>query len=773
MVGYHFSGRDLTTLSDNDRTMLAENLSLAIQALGDGWAMHIDASRIETNAYPPHSQWPDPISARIDSERRSMFEQAGAAHDTLYTMTLRWTPPTTLKRGAMRLAFVIGREEESVDRELDACLGAMAEGLAAFEDRLQPHLELVRMGPRSGPHGRPYDSLLTHLRWMLTWEAANLCPRAPTMHLDAQMNCGDLTVGSNPRLGEDHIAIVAIDDLPDATFPNMLAPLQSLPFPSRFHVRWIGFDEEGAKREINAVRVRWKQQTRSWLDKLAHPQPVATSVIDQDAAAMEAEAESQLSTLSSGRVGFGRATWLVEVRNKNLETLQSQARYVRQALQSMGFPARIETTNALEAWLGSLPGHVHENVRAPFVDTRTLSNMLPLTSTWMGPAVCPSPLIDDGNAPPLVVCRTEGTTPFRLSLHVGDVGHSLLFGATGSGKSTLLGLLCAQWLRYKDAKVVIIDKDRSLETLTRAVGGIHHSIDPDAESASFAPFAKLESPSERAWAAEWIADLCAVQKVQLSRSDLTQIQVAISDCANSPGKRTVGDIAVTVQVESVKDAMDHYATGVYCKIFNGEKDAIGNGERWLCVELAGVMSEGEKLQLPALSYLFRLVERQATGEPLLLVIDEAWAALGHEVFRERLREWLKTLRKKNVAVLLATQSLSDVGRSGILDVIAESCPTRIYGANSEAGLSADAYASLKVPEGLVERIAQFRPKREYLITQRDRGARVVDFSLGPETLAFVGVSATEDLNQLKALQEAHPDNWTDQWLEERVHGNGN
>ena len=96
------------------------------------------------------------------------------------------------------------------------------------------------------------------------------------------------------------------------------------------------------------------------------------------------------------------------------------------------------------------------------------------------------------------------------------------------------------------------------------------------------------------------------------------------------------------------------------------------------------MALGEKNLIPVLLYLFRHFERSLTGAPALLLLDEAWVMLGHPVFREKIREWLKVLRKANCAVVLATQSLSDAVRSGILDVLLESCPTKILLPNEEA-----------------------------------------------------------------------------------------
>ena len=769
LAGYYFVGRDLTTLSAHDRNATAATMANAIHALGGNWSIHVDATRVPADPYPPQRDWPDPISQRIDDERRAQFETYGTAYETIQTIVLRWQPPSGLQRHTLNLLFE--REKASVERSLEQSLGEFEEALNAFEDTVSNLLSVTRMRLRQESDDRVTDELWTHLRWTLTGEALALAPRLPMNHLDTQTASPELQCSTPPRFGDDWIGIVSIDDLPDATHPDLLQDLQALPFPARFNTRFIALADHEAKRELKMIRNKWSQGTRGMIDRIVHPQPTDSSVINQDALAMKAETEAQLSILNSGNVRLGHLTSVVVLRHSDQDVLQDRARTVSQLLQHHGFAARIEKVNAVEGFLGSLPGHVVENVRSRRTDALTLANMLPLTSTWTGPSRCPSDKIDNGNAPPLVICRTEGSTPFRLSLHVEDVGHTLLFGPSGTGKSTLLALFCAQWLRYPGATVVAIDKDHALQTLTHAVGGSHHVLNVSDGSERFAPFTSIDDPAERAWAADWIEQLCQVQGLHPTLKQREYIRDGIKDTADTGGSRTFSAIATAIQDMSVKNALQPYgASGDFGSIFDGARDTV-ELDRWMCIELSSVMSSSDKLRLPALTYLFRIVERQAQGQPMLLVIDEAWAALKHDVFRERIGEWLVTLRKMNVAVLLATQSVSHIADSDIQQIITENCPTRIYGANFEAPKYADTYAGLGLQGADLELLASLQPKRQYYVTQQREGARVVDFHLGPETLAFCGVSSKNELKQVAALRESHPEQWPDLWLQERNHEN--
>src|SRR3546814_6123138 len=93
---------------------------------------------------------------------------------------------------------------------------------------------------------------------------------------------------------------------------------------------------------------------------------------------------------------------------------------------------------------------------------------------------------------------------------------------------------------------------------------------------------------------------------------------------------------------------------------------------------------GSSAAAAVLSYLFHRIEGRLDGSPTLIIIDEGWLVLDSPLFAAQLREWLKTLRKKNASVVFATQSLADIETSAIAPAIIESCPTRIFLPNDRA-----------------------------------------------------------------------------------------
>jgi type IV secretion system protein VirB4 len=144
---------------------------------------------------------------------------------------------------------------------------------------------------------------------------------------------------------------------------------------------------------------------------------------------------------------------------------------------------------------------------------------------------------------------------------------------------------------------------------------------------------------------------------------------------------------------------------------------------------------------PVLTYLFHRLEARFDGRPTLLILDEAWVYLDNPLFAARIREWLKVLRKKNVAVVFATQSLADIADSAIAPAIIESCPQRIFLPNDRAvePQSRAAYAHFGLNDRQIDLIAQATPKRHYYLQSR-RGNRLFDLGLGPVALALCGAS---------------------------------
>ncbi len=768
MAGWYFAGPDSESSTDAERNEVSRQINTILARLGSGWMIQVEAVRVPTTDYPARQDcyFPDPVTRAIDDERRSRFEQERGHFESRHAIILSWRPPERRRAGLAR--YIYSDAESRSAAYADTAIKSFRTSIREVEQYFASVLSIRRMETREieerdGTRMARYDELFQFIRFCITGENHPIrLPDIP-MYLD-WLATAELQHGLSPTVENRFLGVVAIDGFPAESWPGILNSLDLMPLTYRWSSRFMFLDDQDARQKLERTRKKWQQKVRPFIDQLFQTQ---SRSIDQDAAAMVAETEDAIAEASSQLVAYGYYTPVIVLFDESSARLQEKAEAVRRLIQAEGFGARIETLNATEAFLGSLPGNWYANIREPLINTRNLADLIPLNSVWSGNPTAPCPFYPPGSPPLMQVA--SGSTPFRLNLHVDDVGHTLVFGPTGSGKSTLLALIAAQFRRYAGAQIFAFDKGRSMMPLTLAAGGDHYEIGGDADGAAalaFCPLSDLSTDADRAWAAEWVETLVAVQGVQITPDHRNAISRQIGLMAEARG-RSLSDFVSGVQMREIKDALHHYTVdGPMGQLLDAERDGLQLGS-FQTFEIEQLMNMGERNLVPVLTYLFRRIEKRLTGAPSLIILDEAWLMLGHPVFRDKIREWLKVLRKANCAVLLATQSISDAERSGIIDVLKESCPTKIClpnGGAREPG-TREFYERIGFNERQIEIVATAVPKREYYVASPE-GRRLFNMALGPIALSFVGASGKEDLKRILALKKAEA-NWSVHWLKER------
>lgn len=785
LAGFFFRGEDAASATAAERNYLTAQANQYLSRFGAGWAMWVDATRVPSPGYvSSDSRFPDGVTAMIDAERRALFEGWGNVYETEYALLLQYLPPT--RRNARLGELVYDDDGRDDSQPADRILHDFERRLTDFEDGLGDLLNMRRMCTLTvgeGDNAFFSDELVNYLHFALTNEQVNLrIPDCP-MYLDSWLGFPELWPGDTPKLGDQFISCVNLEGFPGVSYPGILDTLDGLPLPYRWSSRFIFLDQHEAIAMLSRYRLKWQQQIRGFWSQVFKSQK---GMINTDALAMTKQSEAAINDARSGKVAYGYYTSLVVLMHPDRQELEEHARTVRREIERQGFAARIETVNTMEAWLGSLSGQTYPNVRRPPIHTLHLADLLPTTSVWPGLKENPCALYPP-QSPPLAYTVTTGATPFRLNLHVGDVGHTLAFGPTGAGKSTLLALLAALFRRNHSrprldgsilpANIVAFDKRRSLYTLCMAAGGTHYDLGADdADTLALTPLLDLDSPSARLWAKEWIFTCFQLQANKpASVEQKTKIHQAVNLLSEAPREhRSLTDFVATVQDLEVRETLNHYTIeGPMGHLLDGKEDRLTLSS-FTVFELDELMGLGDVNAIPVLLYLFRCFEQSMVGQPSLLSLDEAWVMLGHPVFREKIREWLKELRKQNCAVVIATQSLSDAVNSGLLDVLIEQCPTKILLPNKEADLHgtketpgpADLYAMFGLNQREIEILKNAHYKRHYYY-KSELGRRLFDLGLGPLTLAFVGVSAPEDLAEVRHFIATHGPDWPLSWLKHK------
>jgi type IV secretion system protein VirB4 len=780
MCGFYYRGDDLASSTAAERNSVSARANAAFARLGSGWMIHVDAVRIESVGYPKPeaSHFPDRVTRWIDEERRRQFAAHETHYESIYALIVTYLPPLRTQSQIADFMFTDAKEDGKIkrrsvaDKAIDYFKGAVGE----MQDSLSSIVEIEPMLDAEAFDGEARrivrSELLRYINFSITGISHPINLPPIPMYLDALVGGQEFFTGITPKIGDKFVAVVGIDGFPTEGSPGMLAALDTLQTQYRWSTRFIFLDPEAAKGALGKFRRKWAQKQRGFVSQIFNTN---RGPINQDAVDMTQEVDDNLSMVERGEITYGYYTANVIFLDADRTRLEENAKTARTLIQNLGFAARMETINTVEAWLGSLPGHGTQNIRRPLLHTLNLVDLLPLQAIWPGREYCPCPFYPP-KSPPLLHAVADGATPFRMNLHVGDLGHTLVFGPTGSGKSVLLATIVAQFRRYHNARIFCFDKSRSLFTLTHACGGTHYDIaSENAAAPSFCPLQHIDNSADLVWAEEWIGALLTIQGIAVLPPQRNLIHDAMLALRNAPPEaRTLTDFSTNLQDVNMREALKPYTLdGSMGKLLDSKTDSLRDS-RFQTFEIEELMNLGNKNMLPVVLYLFHAIERALDGNPTLIVIDEAWIVLGHPVFRDKIKEWLKMLRKANAIVLMATQSLSDAQNSGILDVLVESCPTKIYLPNGKAlsrGTGSqmgpfELYQLMQLNERQIEMLSTATPKREYYFVS-DEGRRLFRLNLGPLALAFVATSSKGDIAKVRRLMSEHPDTWPVEWLRDR------
>ena len=745
-----YRGPDLQSASPEELLSYTARINNVLRRFRSGWVLHFEAGRVPAADYPV-SEWPCPLSFLIDEERRAAFESSAEYFESEYRLTFVYMPPADRTARAER-AFLKQDELANPDHAGDR--------LGCFVQETDKAIDLLALPM---PECRPLDDdeTLAYLHACVSLKRHNIVAPETPLYLDALLVDEALTGGLEPKLGEAHLRVISVLGFPPASEPGFLDGLNALGFSYRWTTRFIAMDKAKASTELAKYRRQWFAKRKSIAAIIKETLfNEASALVDTDADNKTADADAALQELGADDVSFGFLTTSVVVHDQERSVVDLRVREIERVLNERGFVTIRESVNAVDAWLGSLPGHLYANIRQPLVHTLNLAHIAPLSSVWAGPA-----RNDHLGGPPLALATTRGHTPFRLSMHIGDVGHTLIVGPTGAGKSVLLAFVAAQFRRYENAQVFAFDKGRSIRAACLGLEGIVYDLGSKADL-SFQPLRDLEAPEDKARAQRWLLGLLAQEGVKVDPPIKEAVWSALTNLAAAPmAERTLTGFSLLVQDRTLRDALKPFTVeGAYGDLFDAEQEAI-SFSTFVCFEMEELMRQQSAIA-PALTYLFDRLEERFDGSPTFLLLDEAWLFLDNPMFSERIRDWLKTLRKKNVSVIFATQSLSDVQSSAIAPAIIESCPSRIFLPNPRAKESSihAAYSGFGLNDRQVDIIASMTPKQEYYY-QSPVGNRIFDLRLGDIALAFCGASSPQDHRLIdKILSEASDESFAQKLL---------
>ncbi len=459
-------------------------------------------------------------------------------------------------------------------------------------------------------------------------------------------------------------AIVSIKEYPGQTSPGMLDELLRLPLELVVSQGFGFVDRQTAGSRLNLALRRMR-------------------AADDEALSLRGELAVARDDLAAGRAAFGEHHLTVMVRGASPEAVDDGVAEVLASLTDLGVIAVREDIALEPAFWAQFPGNFAYAPRRGLVASRNFASLASLHNFAQGQA--------EGNhwGQAVTVLETSAAGPYYFNFHHGDLGNFTVIGPSGSGKTVVLNFLLAQ-ARKHDPRIMFFDKDRGAELFLRAIGGRYDALRVGVPS-GFNPLLLDDTAENRRFLVDWLARLVAIPGKELDPEDLARLKDAVDANMSAPvAFRRLGHFAQLLRGDrrpQPGDLSDRLApwcgSGERAWLFDNEDDRVDLSERVIGFDMTRILDD-PVTRTPAMMYLFHRIEQRLDGQPAIIVVDEGWKALDDDVFTARIRDWEKTIRKRNGIVGFATQSAEDALTSRIASAIVEQAATQIFLPNPKA-----------------------------------------------------------------------------------------
>lgn len=540
------------------------------------------------------------------------------------------------------------------------------------------------------------------------------------------------------KINGEYVACVAFVGFPDTIRMRILRELESLNFSYRYVVRFRVEKQNKLHFRFKHMREYHKISTRSMGE---YATKTKSEYEDDTARELADEVHEAIHELRSKKAVFGQLTATIIIKDKSYSRLQEKINAVTKITTFHGFWCKNDVYNVYHSYFGAMAGNNELNRRTGLTASTSLLCMVSMSSPFLG-----FPYNDRLKEHTLLHGLTENEDIYNFNLHVGDVGHTLIVGPTSAGKSVLLGLIASQFMRYKDAKVIFFDKNKSSEVLCRCSGGQFYDIGSDF---SFQIMEKINNDKYKNFVREWLFSIAELEKEKLNIEEKNLITDKLNLLSTMEEKdRTFTNFANILTNTRLKRIYENYISGTYKKYFNREKKLEKNN--FVVYEMNSILKDAKLVNL-VLSHLFFTIENEMIdGKPTLILIDEAWMSLNNEYMKKQIEEWLRELRKKNASVVFATQNLLEIDKSSLAPVINESCKTKIMLPNPRAFGIKELYNKIGLSDEEIEKVQHALPKEEYFV-RNEIGSALIRFELGKEAIYYVGSNHVSDIEKINEI----------------------
>jgi len=684
------------------------------------------------------AEFPDPISRHIDACWRDRLGSGQLfVNDQFITLIRR---PARGKAGLVERVGKKFRRQDGDRLEPDPkdlrSLRAASQGLVAALSAYGA----TPLGEYTGPQGSTNSEMLELLSALYNGEMRPV--RKPADDVDIghmlpyrRVSFGLDAIETRGSGAPEFAAMLGMKDYPEATSPGLLDSLLRLPFEMVVSESYAPTERQTARERMDLAIRRLKSA-------------------DEEAAAERADMLAARDALGNGAVGFGDHHLTVMVRERQLGQLDDAMAACAAALADTGAIAVREDTNLEPAFWGQFPGNEAYLVRRALISSANMASFGSLHGFALGQA--------QGNhwGEAVTLLETTSATPFFFNFHHGDLGNFSVIGPSGSGKTVVMNFLAAQAQKFSP-RTILFDKDRGAELFVRGIGGRYDSI-RSGEPTGFNPLALPDTPGNRAFLRDWLGVLLKAEGPEEEQTIAAAVDAAYANDASLRRLRHFRELLSGTRRPQPGDLADRLGAwigagegpgGEHAWLFDNSEDRLDLGARVLGFDMTALL-ENPRLRTPTMMYLFHRIEERLDGKPTMILIDEGWKALDDEVFAARIRDWLKTLRKRNALVGFATQSARDALESRISTALVEQTATMVFMPNSRARPEdyCDGFGLTEHELALIRTLPAH--SRCFLVRQPDASVVVrLDLSGAPEVLTLLS-GRESSVRRLDLLREA-------------------
>lgn len=686
-------GVDYESLDTGEQEYAVKRLEAALKAFGPGF--HVYQYLMKRNRPDvPFEHHDNPVVETAIDQRRELFARK---QDSLYEIEIFYVvllEGTRSKRGfaaalAMLLSDPSGALEEiaaqfSQDRtktllrfQIEASLARLEQRVEAFTRQLADFVSIAALGK---------DGQFTFFRRLLNFDQTSIAGRPQaTQFLDYQVVNSDIEAERDHlRIGGHTVRVLTMKEAIIETRPLVLDALLKIAANFTVCTEWVPLPQDKARKEIVKRRRHFNISKTGFVSQLGNDATKTNPrdiLVDESKQADIENLGDCLRALGDGQ-GLGDFSLSVVLYAESREALDQLAGEFHGAFTNADGSLVSETYNQLNAFFATIPGNYAVNLRRMYLLNSNYADLSFLFTILPG---------EKRNAhldrEYLAVMETDNSTPYFLNLHNGEVAHTLILGQTGSGKSYLANFLLQNAQKY-DPQTYIFDIGGSFESLTTIFGGTYLNVGQESRDFTINPFSLSPGKENQQFLFSWFRVLIegSDQRYRLDFKEERKLWDAIERVyILEPEQRTLSNFANIVG--ELKDRLHRWTkAGQYGFVFDNAEDTLSFSD-FQTFNFSGWGDAPEVLE-PLLFYVLHRASN-VIADPVhlatfkMFLMDEAWLFLKNETIRSYIVQAQKTWRKHNAAMVLATQSLKELEESGMLQIVAESCPTKIFLANPE------------------------------------------------------------------------------------------